>query len=100
MKRRILALFSVLPLGSFPSPACSGLVVLLAPVDRIGRHPRRRRLYSTRGGPVEPGDSTLFLGNRPDMTVCKICRSAYALGALHSVRCTPCFRKTGFRVFH
>jgi hypothetical protein len=51
------------------------------------------------GCPQSPGDSILFLGNGPDLTVCKICRSAYALCALHSIGFTPCFRKPGFRIY-
>ena len=47
-----------------------------------------------------PADWRLLLGNGSHMTVCKICRSAYALCTLHSVRYTPCFRKSGFRVYH
>jgi hypothetical protein len=45
-------------------------------------------------------DLTLFLKNVPEMTVCKICRSAYALCALHSVGCAPCFKEPGFREYH
>jgi hypothetical protein len=74
MKRRILAILSVLPLVAF---LLLPVVVLLAPVERIEC----------------PGGSTLFLRNGPCMTVCRICRWAYALrrafGKMHTM-----FQKT------
>jgi hypothetical protein len=43
---------------------------------------------------------TLFPKNVPEMTVCKIGRSAHALCVLHSVGCAPCFKEPGFREYH